>query len=81
MVWGEITEGSCTLLPVIDGNLTGIRYGDLIQTTVLPFIEDERRQGRRVVMQHDNARPQVVTTFLQDNNVDIIIRLFRFTRS
>ena len=38
-------------------------------------IEDERRHNRRVVLQHDNARPHVahvVTTFLQDNDVDVL---------
>lgn len=65
-MWGGITEGSRTPLFVIDGNLTGIRYRDIvIQTTVLLFIEDERRHGRRVVA-------QVVATFLQDNNVDVL---------
>lgn len=73
MVWGGMTTHGRTPLVVIDGNLTGVRYRDIvIQQHVLPFING---QQRHVTLQQDNARPHiahVVMDFLRQNNVDVL---------
>ena len=57
MVWGGITAHGKTPLVVVAGNLTGIRYGDVIvQPYAIPFIH---AQANNVTFQQDNARPNV----------------------
>jgi hypothetical protein len=56
-VWGSITAHGRTLLVVIAGNLTGMRYRDeIVQPYVIPFIP---AQANNVTFQQDNARPHV----------------------
>ena len=73
MVWGGITERGRTLLVVVTGNLTGIRYrGELAQWYVILFIQ---AQGNNVTFQQDNAGPHVARVlrhYLTQQNVDVL---------
>lgn len=64
-VWGGITAHDRTLLQIICGNLTGIRYRDeIMQRRVIPFIQ---KQQNIIVLQQDNTRlhvARVVRDFL-----------------
>ena len=52
MVWGGISHGVKTLLVVIQGNLTAVRYRDqVLMPHVLPLVN-----GHNLTFQHDNAR-------------------------
>ena len=68
MVWGGIT-----LLVVVAGNLTGMRYRDeIVQPYVIPFIQ---AQANNVTFQQDNVRPpvaRVVRDYLTQQNVDLL---------
>ena len=68
MVWGGITGNARMPLVVINRNLTGARYRDeILQALVIPFVRQHA-----VTLQHDNARPRVVTDFLTQQNVNVL---------
>jgi hypothetical protein len=55
MVWGGISHGLKSLLIVIAGNLTGVRYrGEILRPVAVPFV-----QQHHLIFQHDNARSHV----------------------
>ena len=73
IVWGGITERGRTLLVVVTGHLTGIRYrGEIAQRYVIMFIQ---AQGNTVTFQQDNAGPhvaRVLSQYLTQQNVDVL---------
>ena len=55
MVWGGISHWLKSLLIVITGNLTGVRYRDeILRPVAVPFV-----QQHHLNFQQDNARPHV----------------------
>ena len=70
-VWGGIHYGGKTDLIVLIGNVNGMAYRNVIQTTLLPHAR--RVYGNNVLLQDDNApahRARVVENFLQTQGVD-----------
>ena len=72
MIWGGIFARIRTELIVVPGNLTGIRYREILGPVAVAFV-----RRHKLVFQQDNARPhtaRVATTFLQQHNVDTLPR-------
>ena len=69
MVWGGISHWLKSLLIVIAGNLTGVRYRDeILRPVAVPFV-----QQLHLIFQQDNARPHVARVcqdFLANNNIN-----------
>ena len=69
MVWGGISHGLKSLLIVIAGNLTGVRYRDeILRPVAVPFV-----QQHHLIFQQDNARPHVARVyqdFLASHNIN-----------
>ena len=69
MIWGGITTRHRTQLEVINGNLTGIRYHEVLRPHVLPFLQVH---GHHITLRQDNAPPhvaQVVTDLISQQNI------------
>ena len=69
-VWGGIHLYGKTLLYLVQGNLTGVRYRDeIVRRFVLPTLQ---AMGPGAILQDDNATPhraRMVTAFLQQHQV------------
>ena len=68
MVWGGISHGVKSLLIVVPGNLTAVRYRDEILRPIAVALV----QQHQMTFQHDNARPlvaRVCQDFLANNNI------------
>ena len=68
MVWGGISHGVKSLLIVVPGNLTAVRYRD----EILRPVAVQLVQQHQMTFQHDNARPHVARVcqdFLANNNI------------
>jgi transposase len=69
MVWGGISHGLKSLLIVIAGNLTGIRYRDeILRLVAVPFV-----QQHHLIFQQDNTQPHVARVcqiFLANHNIN-----------
>ena len=68
MVWGGIAHGIKSLLIIVAGNMTAVRYRDeILRPVAIPLV-----QQRNLILQQDNARPHVVRVcqdFLANNNI------------
>ena len=68
MVWGGISHGVKSLVIVVPGNLTAVRYRDeILRPVAVPLV-----QQHQMTFQHDNARPHVARVcqdFLANNNI------------
>lgn len=65
--------GGITALFIVDDNLKGVRHCDnIVQKHATPSINADQHPLLKVYQQQDNARPHVVTAFLQRNNVHVL---------
>ena len=70
MVWGGIHLHDWTLLHLVQGNLTSVRYQEeIVRRFVLPIVQ---AMGPGAILQDENTTPhhaRVVTAFLQQHQV------------
>ena len=70
MVWGGISHRLESLLIVIAGNLTGVRYRDeILRPVAVPFVEQHH-----LIFQQDNAWPHVARV-CQDSLVNVVFAM------
>jgi transposase len=73
MLWAGISVTERTDLHIVQGNMNSLYYrANVLQAIVLPL---RNRVGDRFVLMDDNARPhraRIITTFLEDNNIQRI---------
>ena len=67
MVWGGIGHREKSLLTVVEGSMTAVKYRDVILRPVaVPLL-----QQRQLILQQDNARPHIARVcrdFVANNN-------------
>ena len=75
-VWGAIIHDQKPPLVLIDGRLKGQLYVEnILAQHVIPYMRNERANGRIVTLQQDRAPPHTAHTtqeYLKQNGVDIL---------